>query len=355
MAPKKATPMQLSKDVVKTFLDGLRAEDFGDGCKVKCCGCVAVCTTPQGLATHLKKHGADDADLERLKTLRKEVEKNARSDLKARPDEAADADKHVLSALESSTVSPDPSGDYTQVKCMCGKFVPKPQLVYHLTKSRQHKDSPFDKDVVAKWQTYKDGHAIKHGHPEIKCIGFETKLGIGSRTSNPSKTGESDITKLADAICSAIARNPQSAFMPPPRVADACDRPESQIESAIKIPTTVELRKDFGDHEEERTGKKYWPKWMLEDCYKTDLKIMVDRFVRKRVPQATQHCYTQGNEYYLSLFHVEGECDLIGLFARMYETRVAHEAFKHPLMDPQRSTTRKMVQSLMQCCASLVA
>lgn len=187
MAPKKAPIAQLSHDVIKTFADGLTASDFER--PVQCFECAAEYATPQGLASHLKKHGAVDEDLTELLAVRRDVERRSRANP---PQGLTPRATAPLSDLEAATLSPDKGGDTSRVDCKCGRVVSKANLLDHLTKSKYHRAAPLGKDVVRTWYSVKDGWCLSNHKPKEQCTIFETKYATsGAALAAPIPTPKS--------------------------------------------------------------------------------------------------------------------------------------------------------------------
>ena len=86
-----------------------------------------------------------------------------------------------MTDLERSTLTP--MEDHTTVKCKCGQVVPKAGIIYHLTKSKKHKEDPMDKGTLLKWLSVKDGWQIINSKAAENCTSFEELYNAGDDNS----------------------------------------------------------------------------------------------------------------------------------------------------------------------------
>ena len=170
MPATKQVLLPIADQVLAEFIGSTTVDSFAN--KVKCPGCESKFGGVKSLCQHLLKHPGVRSDA--LVTL-KEMRKLDRKRLSAA---AAQKEPVCLeAAFTKETSLLKPFGDAgTKVFCIvCQDLVPKPQIVKHFTKGRNHKANPVD---AKNFLSAIDGNKIKNGRRgkqeyttfERKCI-----------------------------------------------------------------------------------------------------------------------------------------------------------------------------------------
>ena len=382
MPGKRAQPKVLmSHEEIKAFADSLNAASFST--PVRCCSCQAACSTPLGLWQHMKKHGADNKDIENIMVIRKLMRKKkdatqegGAEEEEKEEEEKKEEDEKAMTELEFSSLRPDGNNKYTMVLCqLCGGSVPKKQLIWHLTKSKNHKANPMKLDIVKEWYSVKDGWKISNKRGEQFCKDFEKKHNaIVQSQAGPSQTQQSqpphpESSPMSDALCQLIAKQPSqsdfaalttavcqalAAVSAAPAITAAAPATLAIPAAAPGLPHQHSLKeealnfKKFTKAELESkwaTRKVYvWPLPSKCEILPRDLKQYI---VSRTKTDKTAKIYWQGVHYYFCCFNISAPSrPTLTIYKELVSQGLISKAMYLDLWSPDISWTSKMVAGM---------